>query len=176
MYKLANKKKTWVYIDIPGIVKNCYRIYPSGRIYSENIGKYMQTNINNRGYECIHLKTEDGGRKQEFIHRLLAYAFIERTEEDEKFERDLVHFIDFDKTNFSLDNLQFVNTGELWMKIYIHNYIDKFKTLSNYTNFIRRLYKRGYDIDTIINVLGLPTTRYTKSCISKMVTRKDKNK
>lgn len=171
---MATKKRTWVYINMPGIAKNYYRIYPSGRVYSENTGKYMSTTINSKGYKCVHLVTEDGGRRQEFIHRLLAYAFIKRTEDDDKFERNFVHFIDFDKTNFALENLQFVNAGELWMKVYIHNHTEEFKTLSNYADFVRCLYKRGYDVDIIIDVLGLPATRYTKSCIGKMVTRKKK--
>lgn len=164
--------KTWVYVDMPGIAKNSYRIYPSGKVYSEKVGKFISPTKNSKGYKCMHLVTEDGGRKQEFIHRLLAYAFIKRTDRDTKYHRDFVHFIDFDKSDLSVTNLQFVNEAELWIKVYIHNHPDEFKTLVNYADFIRRLYNRGYEVEDIIDVLELKKSWYTKSVIGRIITTK----
>ena len=80
---------------MPGIEKESYRIYLSGKVYSEKTKKWLTPIKNNKGYKAVYLMNTKGETKQIFIHRLMAYAFIPRTETDNLHERDFVHFIDF---------------------------------------------------------------------------------
>lgn len=162
----------WKHISINNSESESYRIYKSGRVYSEKSNKWLKTTeLNSRGYRIVHLSV-NGIPKQYFLHRILANAFVERTYKDSKYNRNLVHFKDFNIKNLSITNLEFVNQTELYMKKNIRQYPNKFITLSDYSKYISILVKLNYDNQDIIKVLNLNATRYTILFINKI--RKNK--
>ena len=62
-------------IDFLDIKKGKYLISNLGRVFSNNINKFLSPAISN-GYLTVQLSTEDGLRKTFYIHILVALAFV----------------------------------------------------------------------------------------------------
>lgn len=78
-----------------------YRIYPDGRIYSEFINRFISPTFDSGKYLQVTLVNDDGERKTIKVHRLVASAFLPNLDE----KREINHK-DFDKTNNSVENLE----------------------------------------------------------------------
>lgn len=89
-------------------IKDYYTINDKGEIFSDNSGKMLSRNKPGTTYQIINFMTIDGKKQTFRVHRLVMMAFkpIENTE---KFE---VNHIDGDKTNNSLDNLEWCSSKE----------------------------------------------------------------
>lgn len=161
----------WKYIDIPYIGDEKYRIYKDTTIWSEKSNKYRQESLNAYGYRSITLNTKSG-YKRYLIHRLYAKAFLPKTETDIKYNRDLVHFKDFDITNITIDNLEWLNPLELHMLVEIKNSKKEYKRIGDYIEFICRLLENNYEVEDIISVLRLKNTIWTRNQIKRIKARK----
>lgn len=105
-------QETWKDIkDFEGM----YQVSDLGRVRSvdrfDSMGRLHQSDIkairdNGKGYKIVQMY-KGNKPKIGYIHRLVATAFIENT--DNKPE---VHHIDSDRSNNKLDNLQWVTTKE----------------------------------------------------------------
>lgn len=143
-------------INLDWVEDDMYYIYPNGNVYTVNENRLITTSINGNGYSYISLKTNDTincSYKSISVHRLLASQFIIRTDEDIRMNRTFVHFKDFDKTNISISNLEWLNSFEL-----------NIKTFSRYNDdcdvreclgLICRCLEHGYAPKQICNLLGL---------------------
>lgn len=78
-----------------------YRIYPDGRIYSEFIHRFITPAFDSKKYLQVTLVNDLGERKTIKLHRLVASAFLPNLDE----KREINHK-DFDKTNNSVENLE----------------------------------------------------------------------
>lgn len=78
-----------------------YRIYPDGRIYSEFINRFITPAFDSKKYLQVTLVNDLGERKTIKLHRLVASAFLPNLDE----KREINHK-DFDKTNNSVENLE----------------------------------------------------------------------
>lgn len=78
-----------------------YRIYPDGRIYSEFINRFITPTFDSKKYLQVTLVNDLGERKTIKLHRLIASAFLPNLDE----KREINHK-DFDKTNNSVENLE----------------------------------------------------------------------
>lgn len=78
-----------------------YRIYPDGRIYSEFINRFVSPTFDSGKYLQVTLVNDKGERKTIKVHRLVASAFLPNLDE----KREINHK-DFDKTNNSVENLE----------------------------------------------------------------------
>lgn len=64
------------------IFKDCkgyeerYQVSDQGRVWSVLSQKYLKGTADKDGYLRVHLTAKNGKRKQEFIHRLVALAFL----------------------------------------------------------------------------------------------------
>lgn len=161
----------WKYIDIPYAGDEKYRIYEDASIWSEKSNIYVKESLNGYNYRSITLWTEHG-QKRFLLHRLYAKAFLPKTEADIKYKRDLVHFKDFDNTNLSLDNLEWVNSLELHMLVEIKNSSKEYKKISDYVEFICKLLERNYEIEDIIKILRLKNTIWARNQIKRIKARK----
>ena len=73
----------------------------NGRIYEKPIkGKQMKQGVHTQGYKVVSL-TKDGKTRTNFVHRIVAEAFIPNPD-----ELPMVNHKDEDKTNNFVDNLE----------------------------------------------------------------------
>ncbi len=87
-----------------------YLIYPDGRVWSKPRhrvkGKYLPARDNGRGYLRVKL-SNDGIVKNIRVHRLVASHYIPNPE-----NKPEINHIDGDKTNNSIENLEWVTRIE----------------------------------------------------------------
>ena len=81
------------------------------KINSDGTGKTIKPFKNGNGYLRVHL-WQDGQEQREYLHRLIAEAFIENPE-----NKPQVNHIDCDRENNRVDNLEWVTRDEnmKWM-------------------------------------------------------------
>lgn len=89
-------------------ISTSYFITEDGKCYNQNTGKYLvgQKNYRN-GYFSYNITMPDGSKKRLYAHRLVAMAFIPNPE-----NKTQINHIDGDKTNNSVDNLEWVTPRE----------------------------------------------------------------
>ncbi len=83
-----------------------YSVDSSGKVYAHNLGKYLSEYDNGLGYMAVKLR-KDGKRKQHYVHRLVALAYLDNPE-----NLSDVNHKDGDKSNNSVSNLEWVNRSE----------------------------------------------------------------
>lgn len=94
-----------------------YKIDNEGNIYNKK-NKIIKQRISNSGYKCVVIII-NGKRKGKFVHRALAFAFIDKIE-----GKEFVNHKDGNKLNNNLDNLEWCTRSE---NIY-HMYNNGLKT------------------------------------------------
>ncbi len=102
---MENAQNMEIFKDIKGY--KGYQISNYGRVWSEKSQKYLSLIPNNIGYLQVKMIANNGKRKNELVHRLVALAFIDNP--DKKPE---VNHIDRNKTNNTVENLEWVTHGE----------------------------------------------------------------
>ena len=102
---MDNATNKEIFKDIKGYPG--YQISNQGRLWSIKSQKYLSPFTNNSGYKMINIIAANGKRKGELIHRLVALAFIDNPE-----KKPEVNHINRDKTNNSVDNLEWVSHSE----------------------------------------------------------------
>jgi len=85
-----------------------YCITPCGKLFSLRVNSFMKGWVI-YGYRKFSITFDDGTRKEMFCHRLVAQAFLQNDEPEEK---TLVNHIDGDKLNNHKDNLEWVTPSE----------------------------------------------------------------
>lgn len=99
--------------DVPGY-EDRYCIYENGTVYSKKANKNMTLQMGNNGYWYVKLRKK-GKREHRTIHRLLAMAFIPNPG-----NKPEVNHIDSDRSNYALENLEWVTTSENQKHSYKH--------------------------------------------------------
>jgi hypothetical protein len=98
-----------------------YLINNEGKIYSMPYKKFLKFQNNSEGSQCIQLT--NGGKAKDFlVHRLVASYFLKK----KKSTYNSIHHIDGDRTNNTLDNLEwcFVSGVEMLESKYDIPYYD----------------------------------------------------
>ena len=98
-------------ITMPPVKQNMYAVSNYGNIINIHTGRQL-AKIRNEGYVEVHLQTENKVPRTFPIHRLVAYEFIPRTQEDIDNNRDLVNHRNFIKNQNYVHNLEWVNHSE----------------------------------------------------------------
>jgi hypothetical protein len=83
-----------------------YYITVEGHVFNSK-GKRLKTRISYRGYEQVTIVKQDGSRIYALVHRLVAQAFIDNPD-----NKPYVNHIDGNKTNNSIENLEWVTPSE----------------------------------------------------------------
>ena len=92
-----------------------YIIWPNGAIFNIRTGQYLNTHVIGDGYLSVTLINhfpDHTVKKDVLLHRLVAINFIEKTAEDYYYDRNQVNHISGDKTDCSVENLEFANAKE----------------------------------------------------------------
>lgn len=80
-----------------------YQVSNLGRVWSVKRQNYLTPHIHTKGYLQVTMMAKNGKRKQEFIHRLVALAFI-----DNPNNLPQVNHKDENKTNNTVENLEWM--------------------------------------------------------------------
>lgn len=104
-------------IDFFNIKKDSYLISSYGRLFSLNTNKERIAPYQESGYQRINLVVEKGygdsnNRKSFNIHKLVATAFIVKTEEDYALNRDIPNHKNLIRSDNHVWNLEWVNGQE----------------------------------------------------------------
>lgn len=94
-----------IFKDIKGF-EGYYQVNQFGKIFSIRKGIYLKTQINNSGYELVHLSIKKN-RRAMTVHRIVAIAFLYNPE-----SKECVNHIDGCKTNNNISNLEWVTKSE----------------------------------------------------------------
>jgi len=92
----------WKFISIKGLD---YKVSNYGRIIGTKSGKTLKTRLNEDGYVCVTVGSNNEGRTIERLHRLVAKLFVDNLNPDILIE---VNHKDFDRANNHFDNLEWV--------------------------------------------------------------------
>ncbi len=84
-----------------------YSVSTLGRIVKNDTRREMKPSYKPSGYLQINLFTNDGRRKKEYVHRLVALAFLPRDQ-----HRTFVNHIDGVRDNNRVENLEWVTHSE----------------------------------------------------------------
>lgn len=90
-------------------ISTSYYITEDGKCYNNKTGKFLkgQENYKN-GYFSYNLTMPDGSKTRQFAHRLVAKAYLPRTND----EQTEVNHIDGNKMNNCVDNLEWVTPSQ----------------------------------------------------------------
>ena len=141
-------------LEYPGIKKDCYNICSDGTITNIRTGQIKTVRLNGNGYSYVSLTSEESDNFciSVALHRLLAYNFIAKTEDDIKYNRNFVHFKDFNRNHITVSNLEWVSGIEL--KVLTDAYYDNPKNKKDYAEYICKLLIRGYEPEDICKLFG----------------------
>ena len=108
-------------VEYPDIQAGMYFVDTEGKIYFYQDNSEVPVKLNANGYKFVTLKRKVDLKKIRIpVHRIVAHTFIPKSLQDKLYDRDKVHFIDFDKNNTSVKNLEWINDKELNILSEIH--------------------------------------------------------
>lgn len=110
-YEGFEKDEIFRPVDCYNIKKGMYEVSNFGRVINIISGNEL-SQINRRGYRDVGVQNEDNSRYIVSIHRLVAIAFIPKTEEDIYLGRNTVNHKDLVKYHNFVDNLEWVTNLE----------------------------------------------------------------
>ena len=122
-----------------------YQVSSQGRIWSIVSQRYLKQKINRDGYCCINLYAKNGKMKKEYVHRLVALAFIDNSN-----NFPVVNHLNGIKTDNRVENLEWTTKRENTKHAYDNN-------LGNYQEKLAKLHqaqKKTYSVYCNGNLVG----------------------
>lgn len=141
--------------------EDLYQISNQGRVWSVKRQKYLKPLLNTKGYLYVGLQSKNGKRKTEYIHRLVAIAFI-----DNPNNLPQVNHKDEDRQNNCVDNLEWCDSK------YNNNYGSRNENVSKGLSKAVFCVELNKTFDSITH--ASIETNISISCISKACSGKQK--
>lgn len=152
-------RKGYKYIKLDKVENKRYKITKDGSIIDTKRKVKLKGYWSGNGYLYVSLvnkyTNKDFGIS---LHRLMALTFIPKTTSDEIHNRKYVHFKDFNHSNITLDNMEWLNKVELQAKTDI--FYNNPKSNRDYAPYICRMLEKGYDEEEICDLLNLSKSRF----------------
>lgn len=161
MFKKEVMKKV---LNYENVNPERYFIHPDGTIYDYVLSETVEVKTRKDGVDVVKLATTDGKLQNFIVNRLVGFAFVKKTVYDKKHGRNMIHPIDWDKSNHDYKNLQWVNNEELLILVKIKNQYNDFKQLENR---IIGLLKKEYTPNEIRKMIPILSITYIKELQSK---------
>lgn len=157
--KDGNNIEKFIILDSEDIQKNTYMISSFGRLFNLNTKLELLMTKRPSGYIVANIKSSNGLYKNIYPHRVILNLFKPKTKEDIKNNKNYILFIDGDKTNMRVDNMEWVSLKTI-------------RSLANYTietnkrctltieqvHMICSYLEKGYRINKILELLPFKTT------------------
>lgn len=105
--------KKIIYNDI----ETFYSVSSLGQVRNDKTGRILKQQLTHE-YKRVAISLGHGNMKNVFVHRLVAYAFLENID-----NKKIVNHIDGNKTNNVLENLEWVTESENAIHAHKHNLI-----------------------------------------------------
>lgn len=144
--------------------EDLYEVGNYGRVKNKKRDKLLSPYIDRAGYIKVGLY-KDGKKKNQYVHRLVAMAFIDNPE-----EKSDVNHIDGDKTNNHVENLEWNTRGENIRHAFENKFINipkgedsgNAKLTEDQVIAIKEINESGISQSQIARVLGVsqPTISY----------------
>lgn len=94
-----------IFKDIKGYPN--YQISNYGRVWNTNTQRYLKPSPKENGYMAVNMVAINGKRKKEYLHRLVAIAFIDNPD-----NLPQIDHIDRDRSNNKVENLRWVSSSQ----------------------------------------------------------------
>lgn len=131
-----------------------YEVSTKGQIRNIKTGRILRTYTDPRGYQVVNL-TKNGKQKTVRIHTVMLTTFHGR-----HYDEDIATYLDGDKTNLDIDNLDWSRQYDIKRREHIRHSLT-----GKYNNKVIRVLETGEEFESIAEasrILGL-----SKSSISK---------
>jgi len=165
--------ETFYLIDFLDIKDDTYIISSFGRLFSlvtkEEINVVMDKTKDN--YRAVMLKTNSGKRRKFPLHRLVARAFIPKTDIDKKMKRVYIHHKNWDNDCNFYWNLEWRSPLEIMMMDRIKENAGDEKVI---TEVVHRLIERGETIDDIYYMIDEQLSKFKIFAIRRRLKRNKK--
>lgn len=121
----------------PNVKLNMYAISSYGRVFNIRTGRQLAQVSGIDGHLSTGLQLKDSSRRTFYIHRLVALAFVPKTQEDILMGRDVVNHKDLCPWNNYYRNLEWTTTEENITNAYINGAFDKpyMRVINNNTHW-----------------------------------------
>lgn len=155
-------------IDFLDIKENSYVISSFGRLFSLITNKELKCNSDQsrNNYKTVVLCCNDGNSYKFPVHRLVARAFIQKTNSDKKMNRIYIHHKNWDNDYNYYWNLEWRSPLEIMILGRIEN--SKDITEDELVNIVCSLLERK---ETIVDIFDLLKGKMSKDKISKIKNR-----
>ena len=141
MYKIHIPKESIVRIvTYPGIEPNRYTVSIFGDIYDMKKFRYVRQEISRKDYWYVRIKSISCKRQQVFIHRLVAFEFIQNP-----YNKPTVNHIDGNRKNNKFNNLEWATYSENNLHSYRSNGRKSALAVPIYCIETGKIYKSSYD-------------------------------
>jgi hypothetical protein len=140
-----------------------YQVSNLGRVINKKTGLFLKPMYNKKGYEYLYLSYSHTGRIKWYIHRLVAYHFIDNPE-----NKPQVNHIDGVVNNNVLNNLEWCTNSENQAHAVLNNlhYQGESHKDSKFTEesvgLLQRLFSIGFSVGQVSDLTGVATMNIEK--------------
>jgi len=143
--------------------ENTYQISNFGRVINKKTGLFLKPSYNKKGYEYLYLSYSHTGRIKWYVHRLVAFHFIDNPE-----SKPQVNHLDGVVSNNNVSNLEWCTNDENQAHAVLNNlhYQGESHRSSKFTeesvSLLPELFSIGFSVGQVSNLTGVAAMNIEK--------------